>query len=951
MFDIFFVGKKNKTYEYLKNKFLVVKYAEDFHTAQQQSLTDFFWVVYDDLKIVDDFLFDYVPDNWSLTYNHVFLNNTSYDGICLIPKNNQISQEEINLRTYKNQKCVEILASIPVLYDTFTVDTYEEYVYAVENSNTELFWAISKNLTATLPELYFTHDNEYDRKQNHAFIHRVNETDYYNGVFLLTKARMLTRNEIEKRFIIGRKEWDIVASKPVQYDQFTIDTYEQYQTALENSKTEMFWGLSNNVFIDPDFKFDLYFTHDNEYDRNTNHAFIHRVDDKDYYNGIFLFSKHRPVSKKEIEHRFIVDVKEWPLVASGPVKYNRFYVDSYADYKHALENSITEMFWVDSRNIKSTVPDIYFNHDNDYDRKQNHAFIHRVQDKNLYNGLFLCSKHRPLTEREVEYRHIVNRKEWDIVASVPAEYERFTIETYEDYLQAMSTSKTELFWALTSNVDYSEFDFDLYFTHDNEYDRKTSHAFLHCEDKFNGIFLLSKHAPLSKKEIEHRHIVNRKEWRDRKTKPVKYEIFDIASYEEYLAASKKSKTELFWMVSANISYNIPELYFTHDNEYDRKTNHAFIHRVNNKDYYNGAFLISKHKKLTKKEVDHRFLVNAKQWDIVVSGPKQYDKFHIENYEEYLRALKTAKTEMFWATDPNIDTSKFAFDTYFTHDNEYDRKQNHAFLHKDGDTTKYNGVFLLSKYTPITAKEIEHRHVVNHKPWSVVASQYKIYDVVFISYQEPNADENYEMLLQRVPNAKRVHGVKGIHQAHIAAAEKCETEMFWVVDGDAQLVDDFSFEYRVERWDRDMVHVWRSQNPINDMVYGYGGIKLLPRKLTLNMDVSKPDMTTSITNKFKAVPDVSNITAFNTDPFNTWKSAFRECVKLSSKIIDRQKDDETTERLNTWCNKGSDRLHGKYAIDGARMGAEYGYKNKANIAALKMINDFDWLKEQYNARNF
>ena len=1162
MFDIFFVGKKNKTYEYLKNKFLVVKYAEDFHTAQQQSLTDFFWVVYDDLKIVDDFLFDYIPDDWSLTYNHVFLNKDNYDGVCLIPKNNVISQEEIKLRSYKNQKRVEILASIPISYDTFTVDTYEEYLYAVENANTKLFWATSRNLIAALPEIYFTHDNDYDRNQNHAFIHRVNETDYYNGVFLLTKARMLTRNEIEKRFIIGRKEWDIVASKPVQYEQFTVDTYEQYQAALENSKTEMFWGLSNNVFIDPDFKFDLYFTHDNEYDRNTNHAFIHRVDDKDYYNGIFLFSKHRPVSKKEIEHRFIVDVKEWPIVASGPAKYNHFYVDSYADYKHALENSITEMFWVDSRNIKSTIPDIYFNHDNEYDRKTNHAFIHRVQGKDLYNGLFLCSKHRPLTEREVEYRHIVNRKEWEIVASVPAEYERFTVDTYEDYLHAMSTAKTEMFWALTNNVDYSEFDFDLYFSHDNEYDRKINHAFLHCNDKFNGIFLLSKHAPVTKKEIEHRHLVNRKEWRDRKTDPVRYEIFDIASYEdyldalhnsktelfwgklrastvkdtsvfdlyfthdneydrkqnhaflhqvndkltydnlflfskhspvtkkeiefkhiverkewdiiatgpklydqfvvdsydeylqalensttelfwvtsrnisidsnfkfdlffddrddsfayernenhafihrvndtdlyngvfllsksrlltqkeiehrhivnrkewdivasgpvdyevfeidsfeEYIAASKKSKTEMFWMVSANISYDLPKIYFTHDNEYDRKTNHAFIHRVGDRDFYNGAFLISKHNKLTKKEVDHRFLVNAKQWDIVASGPKQYDKFHIENYEEYLRALKTSKTEMFWATDPNIDTSKFAFDTYFTHDNEYDRKQNHAFLHKDGDITKYNGVFLLSKYTPITAKEIEHRHVVNHKPWSIVASQYKIYDVVFISYQEPNADENYEMLLQRVPNAKRVHGVKGIHQAHIAAAEKCETEMFWVVDGDAQLVDDFSFEYRVERWDRDMVHVWRSQNPINDMVYGYGGIKLLPRKLTLNMDVSKPDMTTSITSKFKAVPDISNITSFNTDPFNTWKSAFRECVKLSSKIIDRQKDDETTERLNTWCNKGADRLYGSYAIDGARMGAEYGYENKTNIAALKMINDFDWLKEQYNARNF
>ena len=35
-------------------------------------------------------------------------------------------------------------------------------------------------------------------------------------------------------------------------------------------------------------------------------------------------------------------------------------------------------------------------------------------------------------------------------------------------------------------------------------------------------------------------------------------------------------------------------------------------------------------------------------------------------------------------------------------------------------------------------------------------------------------------------AKRVKDVEGIHQAHIAAAKKCFTKMFWVVDGDAEL---------------------------------------------------------------------------------------------------------------------------------------------------------------------
>jgi hypothetical protein len=107
------------------------------------------------------------------------------------------------------------------------------------------------------------------------------------------------------------------------------------------------------------------------------------------------------------------------------------------------------------------------------------------------------------------------------------------------------------------------------------------------------------------------------------------------------------------------------------------------------------------------------------------------------------------------------------------------------------------------------------------------------------------------------------------------------------------------------------------------------------------------MTTSISDKFKAIKLVSNITSFNTDPFNTWKSAFRECAKLSSKVIDRQKDDETTFRLNAWCNIGADREYGNYSIAGAIAGKLYGEANKGNLDALKKINDFDWLKRIFD----
>jgi hypothetical protein len=114
-------------------------------------------------------------------------------------------------------------------------------------------------------------------------------------------------------------------------------------------------------------------------------------------------------------------------------------------------------------------------------------------------------------------------------------------------------------------------------------------------------------------------------------------------------------------------------------------------------------------------------------------------------------------------------------------------------------------------------------------------------------------------------------------------------------------------------------------------------------MTLAMDTSKPDMTTSISNKYKPVFEVAGITAFNTDAFSTWRSAFRECCKLASSSIPRQNNNETNQRLDIWCTVGNGAF-GEYAIRGANEGKKYGIKHMNDITALKKINDFEWLKE-------
>lgn len=337
------------------------------------------------------------------------------------------------------------------------------------------------------------------------------------------------------------------------------------------------------------------------------------------------------------------------------------------------------------------------------------------------------------------------------------------------------------------------------------------------------------------------------------------------------------------------------------------------------------------------------------YDIVFIGPQnnEWQKLksrfitakHANTFEE---AQKKVFTKMFWAVWADIQLLE-DFDFLYQAD-EYSLDVIHIF--KNGQY--FDGVCLIPKKISISSKEIEYRYFMNKKEVDIQASKPQPFDIVFISYQEPTADENYENLKARFPNTKRVHGVKGIHQAHIEASKLVNTDMFWVVDGDAIITDNFKFNFQVERHNYDCVHVWRSINPINDLVYGYGGVKLLPRKLTLNMDTSKTDMTTSISSKFKAIPEISNVTAFNTDEFNTWKSAFRECAKLASRTIQGQKNEETEQRLEIWCTKGVDSPFGRFSIAGAYSGREFGYTNRNEPDTLKLINDFDWLKEQFDA---
>lgn len=224
----------------------------------------------------------------------------------------------------------------------------------------------------------------------------------------------------------------------------------------------------------------------------------------------------------------------------------------------------------------------------------------------------------------------------------------------------------------------------------------------------------------------------------------------------------------------------------------------------------------------------------------------------------------------------------------------------------------------------------------------------MYDIFFITYDEPNADENWSNLKSRLPHARRVHGIKGISNAHKSCARAAFTEMFYTIDGDTVVDEDFDFSFVPPPWDRGYLHLWYSRNPVNDLVYGYGALKLWPRKPLLVFDGNWLDFTTTVGN-LKIIDRVVATTWFNQNPYSAWKSAFRESIKLCFNVTNGDTG-ESLDRLMVWLNEVNDVPFADHCRIGAREGLSYFLENSNDQEALRLINDFDWLKDMHSRSN-
>ena len=235
------------------------------------------------------------------------------------------------------------------------------------------------------------------------------------------------------------------------------------------------------------------------------------------------------------------------------------------------------------------------------------------------------------------------------------------------------------------------------------------------------------------------------------------------------------------------------------------------------------------------------------------------------------------------------------------------------------------------------------------------------DIFYISYDEPNCEEHWADLLNKVPWAKRVHGVKGFDKAHKTAAEQSETDRFITVDGDNIVMDDF-FEQVLDVPDQDhdgnniseSIFSWNAKNLLNGLVYGNGGLKCWPKEYTLGINTHEAatdgeGMEFCWKLNYIQMNDIFSEVHQTASPFQAFRAGFREGVKLSLDQGARVKAHEFQDkiwygnfnRLNVWCNIGTDVDNGWWALYGARLGCE---KTVLSDWDTNQISDYDWFKE-------
>lgn len=213
-------------------------------------------------------------------------------------------------------------------------------------------------------------------------------------------------------------------------------------------------------------------------------------------------------------------------------------------------------------------------------------------------------------------------------------------------------------------------------------------------------------------------------------------------------------------------------------------------------------------------------------------------------------------------------------------------------------------------------------------------------VFFVSNGESNADDNWKHLTKLYPKAIRINGIDGRRKMFHRCVDLAEgASQFFVVTGKTYVTDVSVFNYPVETI-KDAHVVFQAKNMSNRLEYGHMGIVCYNSNLVLNTPANFGLDFTQYS-KTVTIPMTVSEARFATTPFEAWRTAFREVVKLSMSY---------STDAHLWLQRWTAFAEGENAewvMTGAREGQEYAEKHKEDKDELRKTVDWNWLRGHFD----
>lgn len=220
------------------------------------------------------------------------------------------------------------------------------------------------------------------------------------------------------------------------------------------------------------------------------------------------------------------------------------------------------------------------------------------------------------------------------------------------------------------------------------------------------------------------------------------------------------------------------------------------------------------------------------------------------------------------------------------------------------------------------------------------------DIVFISNGEPDEQKMFdhtEYMCNRT--VKWCVGVQGRTAAYQAAARLSSTPWFFMVFAKLSVLGGgFDWDWQPDYFQQPKHYIFNAKNPVNGLEYGHMGMIAYNKNLVLANN--NPGLDFTLSQPHESVPVLSGTAHFNQDAWMTWRTAFREVLKLKH-FMNTSPTVETEHRLNTWLTVAQGN-HAEYCLAGAADAVEYYAEVAGDYELLKLSFDWAWLQERFNA---